>query len=137
MNESLISFLFRLFLIESFSKVRAMQNSSEIFFASFLYHLVECELLVTKNNFLPYTNIFFRSKNLQNSKDVRFFKKHIFSKICLIFCFVFSLCFCKHFFQILHVKLRLDKLLNQRQIQNSISSGALNLIECTTSRSIL
>jgi hypothetical protein len=75
-------------------KVPAMQNYSENFFLLiFLHHLIECELLITKNNFLPYANIFFRSKSTKNLKDVRFFKKHIFSKTCHMFCFLLFLCF--------------------------------------------
>ncbi len=76
------------------SKVQAMQNSSENLFLLMLWHhLIECKLLITKNNFLPYANTFFRSTNTKNSKDVRFFKKHIFSKTCHILCFLLFLCF--------------------------------------------
>ncbi len=81
---------------EKVSRVRCRQCkiSVKIFLLLILlHHLIECELLITKNNFLPYTNIFFRSTNTKNSKDIRFFKKHIFSKTCHIFCFLLFLCF--------------------------------------------
>ncbi len=114
-------------------KVQVMQNYSENFFLLiFLHHLIECELLITKNNFLPYANIFFRSKNTKNLKDVRFFKKHIFFKTCHIFCFLLFLCFWEYFFQIQHQKPSLNEFLNRLQTRNSIGGCASNRIECTT-----
>jgi len=45
-------------------KVQAIQTSSEICFSAiFLHHLIEFELLITKNYFMALVNASFRSKN--------------------------------------------------------------------------
>jgi hypothetical protein len=66
-------------------KVRAVQTSSKkFFFAFFLHHLIEFELLITKIYFLALVNVSFRSKNTKYSKVVVFREKHIFLKMCKI-----------------------------------------------------
>jgi hypothetical protein len=136
--EVALTILSVVFLLILFLRCRQCKISVKIFLLLILlHHLIECELLTTKNNFLPYTNIFFRSTNTKNSKDIRFFKKHIFSKTCHIFCFLLFLCFWEYFFQIQHQKLSLNKFLNRLQTRKSLGGCASNRIECTTWRSIL
>ncbi len=68
-------------------KVPAIRISSEnFFFAFFLHHLIEIELLTTKIYFLALANICFRSKNTKYWGDLIFWKKQIFFEISKIFC---------------------------------------------------
>ena len=50
----------------------------KFFLRFFLHHLIERELLITKNYLLALANTSFRSKNTKYSKDSDFFEKHIF-----------------------------------------------------------
>jgi hypothetical protein len=65
--------------VDSFlGRVQAVQTFSKIFSCAFLHHLIERDLLITKNYCLALENTSFRSKNTKYSKDADFFEKHIF-----------------------------------------------------------
>ncbi len=120
-----------------FCKVPAKQISSKVFYSFFLHHLIERDLLIMKNNFLPHTNTFFRSKTTKCSEGVVFCKKNTsFSK-----CAKFSSLF---FFQLLKIvfldsasKTEYREVVKSIPDPNSIGVAASNRIECTTYSSIL
>ncbi len=119
-------------------KVPAKQTfTKKKFSVFFLYNLIEFELLITKNYFLTLANTSFRSKNTKYLKGVVFWEKHILSQNVRNFLLYSFFYYWKEFFQIQHLKLSRNQLLNRLKTQNPTDGGASNRVECTTYRSIL